>query len=343
MTTTYSNNLALTLIGTGDQTGTWGDTTNTNLGTLVEQAISGYTTVNFASGTYAVTLTMDNGVSCSARNMCLEVSNSNPSGDTTVCTLTVPAKPKIYILKYSDSWASNQYYDLQGVMYLHVNGSAAAPVQVPFVYDAVADLNVPFAAMFFCDGTNIIPISTNLANPPDIGTESPRLVHAAGGTMSNMTFVAPGISGGNADDLTIGTVTPGLGVFSKVYTPVIVEKGTSSATAATGTVTLAANTTPVTYYTANASGNWVVNITLSSMLSTNGWSCSVAFLVTQGTTAYYNTSVQVDGTTSGVTTKWQGGSAPTAGSPSGIDVYTYTVIRTAASTYTVLASVVPFA
>jgi hypothetical protein len=280
--------------------------------------------------------------------MCLEVSNSNPSGDTTTCTLTVPAKPKIYILKYSDSWASNQYYDLQGVMYLYVSGSSADPVQVPYVFNSTADLNVPFAAMFFCDGTNILPISTNMDSPPDIGATNPRRVSANGGTLSNMTLVAPGIVapgilGGNADNLVIGATTPTFGTFSRVYTPVIVEKGVSNATAATGTVTLAANTTPVTYYTANASGNWVVNITLASMLSTNGWSCSVAFLVTQGTTAYYNTSVQVDGTTSGVTTKWQGGSAPTAGSPSGVDVYTYTVIRTAASTYTVLASVVPFA
>ena len=44
MTSTYSPNLKLTLMGTGDQSGTWGDTTNTNLGTLVEEAIAGYTT-----------------------------------------------------------------------------------------------------------------------------------------------------------------------------------------------------------------------------------------------------------------------------------------------------------
>jgi hypothetical protein len=64
-------------------------------------------------------------------------------------------------------------------------------------------------------------------------------------------------------------------------------------------------------------------------------------LVTQGATAYYNSAVQVDGTTSGVTTRWLGG-APTAGNASGIDSYRYLIIRTGSSTFTVLASVTQF-
>ena len=72
-----------------------------------------------------------------------------------------------------------------------------------------------------------------------------------------------------------------------------------------------------------------------------GQSLTMAFLVTQGATAYYNNTVQVDGTTVGVTTKWQGG-APTSGNASGIDVYTYTIIKTGSATFTVLASVVQF-
>ena len=74
-----------------------------------------------------------------------------------------------------------------------------------------------------------------------------------------------------------------------------------------------------------------------------GQTITMTFLVTQGATAYYNTSVQVDGTTTGVTTKWQGGAAPTSGDVSAIDVYTYAIIKTAASTFTVLAVVSKFA
>lgn len=123
---------------------------------------------------------------------------------------------------------------------------------------------------------------------------------------------------------------------------------TVSATAATGTINYDITTQSVLYYTANASANWVVNIrgngsnTLNSLLST-GQCMTIAFLVKQGSTAYYNTSVQVDGTTSGVTTVWQGGAAPSSGSINSIDVYTYTVIKTASATYTVLASKTQFA
>jgi hypothetical protein len=64
-------------------------------------------------------------------------------------------------------------------------------------------------------------------------------------------------------------------------------------------------------------------------------------MVTQGSTAYYNSAVQVDG--SSVTPKWQGGTAPTAGNASGIDVYSYTIIKTGSAAFTVLASQVQFA
>jgi hypothetical protein len=72
-----------------------------------------------------------------------------------------------------------------------------------------------------------------------------------------------------------------------------------------------------------------------------GQSVTVAFLVTQGGTAYYNNVVQVDG--SSVTPKWQGGTAPTAGNASSIDVYSYTIIKTGSATFTVLASQTKFA
>ena len=120
------------------------------------------------------------------------------------------------------------------------------------------------------------------------------------------------------------------------------EVATVSATAATGTINYDITTQSVLYYTSNASANWTVNFRGSSGTSLNtlmstGQSMTVAFLVTQGSTAYYNSAVQVDGTTSGVTTRWLGG-APTAGNASGIDSYRYLVIKTGSATFTVLAS-----
>jgi hypothetical protein len=124
------------------------------------------------------------------------------------------------------------------------------------------------------------------------------------------------------------------------------EIATVSATAATGTINFDVTTQSVLYYTSNASANWTVNFRASSGTSLNtalatGQSVTVAFLVTQGSTAYFNNTIQVDGTTSGVTVRWLGG-APTAGNASGIDSYRYLIIRTGSSTYTVLASVTQF-
>jgi hypothetical protein len=125
------------------------------------------------------------------------------------------------------------------------------------------------------------------------------------------------------------------------------ERTVVSATAATGTVNFDAVTQGVLYYTTNASANWTLNIrgnsgtTLSSLLAV-GDAITVTHLVTQGATAYYNSAVQVDG--SSVTPKWQGGTAPTAGNASSIDAYVYTVVKTAATpTYTVFASQTKFA
>lgn len=124
------------------------------------------------------------------------------------------------------------------------------------------------------------------------------------------------------------------------------ETTTVSATAATGTINYDVTTQSVIYYTSNASANWTVNFRGSSGTSLNtllatGQSVTVAFLVTQGATAYYNNTVQVDGTTSGVTIKWLGG-APTAGNASGIDSYRYLIIKTGSAAYTILASVTQF-
>jgi hypothetical protein len=124
------------------------------------------------------------------------------------------------------------------------------------------------------------------------------------------------------------------------------ETTTVSATAATGTINFDVTTQSVIYYTSNASANWTVNFRASSGTSLNtamstGQSVTVAFLVTQGSTAYYNNSIQIDGTTSGVTVRWLGG-APTAGNASGIDSYRYLIIKTGSATFTVLASVTQF-
>jgi hypothetical protein len=126
----------------------------------------------------------------------------------------------------------------------------------------------------------------------------------------------------------------------------IAETATISATAATGTINYDITTQSVLYYTSNASANWTINFRASSGTSLNtalatGQAITVAHLVTQGSTAYYNSAVTVDG--SSVTPKWQNGTAPTSGNASGVDVYVYSIVKTGSAAFTIFASQTKFA
>ena len=124
------------------------------------------------------------------------------------------------------------------------------------------------------------------------------------------------------------------------------EPSTISATAATGTINFDFGVQSLIYYTSNASANWTLNFRYSSGTSLNtamstGQVLTGTFAVTQGGTAYYNSTINVDGTASGVTVKWVGG-APSAGNINGIDVYTYAIFKTGSAAYTILATQTQF-
>ena len=168
----------------------------------------------------------------------------------------------------------------------------------------------------------------------------------SGGALANATagtdYVAPGTA-------TTFTATQTFNGSTSVLASVLANAGetaTVSATAATGTINYDVTTQSVVYYTSNASANWTVNFRGSSGTSLNtlmstGQSMTVAFLVTQGATAYYNSAITIDG--SSVTPKYQGGTAYAAGNASSIDAYTYTIIKTGSATFTVLTSQTKFA
>ena len=125
-----------------------------------------------------------------------------------------------------------------------------------------------------------------------------------------------------------------------------VEPTTITGVAVTGTIIYEINSQSVLYATASATANWTVNLTFSKAQSLNsylatGQSVTAAFLVTQGATAYYNSVVQVDGTT--VTPKYQGGTAYASGNASSVDVYMYTIVKTGNAAFTVFTSQTKFA
>lgn len=123
------------------------------------------------------------------------------------------------------------------------------------------------------------------------------------------------------------------------------ELTTVSATAATGTINYDVTTQSVLYYTTAASGNWTMNFrgngsnSLDSLMST-GESITVVFLATQNATAYYNNAITIDG--SSVTPKYQGGTAWSSGNASGVDAYSYTIIKTGSATFSVFAAQTQF-
>ena len=127
----------------------------------------------------------------------------------------------------------------------------------------------------------------------------------------------------------------------------IAEKVTISGTFDSDVV-VDTNTQGVVLSTAAADANFVVNLrgdgsnSLDASMDT-GESITVAYISKQNATAYYPTEIQCDGVTTNVTTVWQGGSEPTSGNTTSNDVYTLTAIKTASSTFTVLASQTQFA
>jgi len=139
----------------------------------------------------------------------------------------------------------------------------------------------------------------------------------------------------------IGRVTLGASKIQQVA-----EKATIAATAATGTINYDVITQAVLYFTSNASANYTLNIrgdgsnTLNSIMDT-GESITITHLVTNGSSAYYNNAVTIDG--SSVTPEWQGGSAPSGGNVNSVDVYTYTVFKTGDAAFTAFASQSQFA
>ena len=115
MSSTYSTNLAIELMGNGDQAGNWGSTTNTNLGTLIEQAISGYVTQAVATGTDTV-ITIPNGASGVARNMYLELTGTGGASTN----LIVPSNKKLYFI----------YNNSTGAVTVKVGGQTGVSVPV---------------------------------------------------------------------------------------------------------------------------------------------------------------------------------------------------------------------
>lgn len=185
MASTYSS-LKIELIGTGDQAGTWGNTTNTNLGTAVQEAITGTANVTFASANAAITLT-DTNATQTARNLRLNLTGTVAAQQF----LFVPAIQKQYIVN-------------NGLTFPIViaNGANSGATGTTFTLPAGR------SSLVFNDGTNINDVVTFVTS---LGNVSLSNVTINQGTSNGVSMTNVSISSGN-----INTVTSNASTFSNV-------------------------------------------------------------------------------------------------------------------------------
>ena len=459
MASTYSSRLRIELIGTGEQSGIWGDTTNTNLGTLIDEAIAGVAAITMSDANY--TLTVADGATDQSRKAVLVMAGTLTAARNVIC----PSSQKVYIVKNTTTggfaitiktsagtgvsvangttalvYCDGTNVELAANVFNTANPTLTGNISLDgavVVNDSGADRDFRVegdtdANLIFADAsTDRVGIGTNTpsvkldvsgdsslngavvineagadkdfrvegdtdanlitadasADAVGIGTGTPgskldvkgtlRLsgsssgyvglapASAAGSTTytlpsadgsngqalvtngsGTLSWAAAGISASSANTFTARQTFQGSTSVLAMGIENAAELATVSATAATGTINYDVTTQSVLYYTTNASGNFTLNFRASSGTTLNtamntGDSVTVAFLNTNGGTAYYNSAVQVDGVS--VTPKWQGGTAPTSGNASSIDIYVYTIVKTGSAAFTIAASQTRFA
>jgi hypothetical protein len=355
MANSTSTNLKLTVQATGENSGTWGQITNTNL-LILEQAIGGYSSIAVTSG---ATLTFSNGALSNGKDQVIKLTGTIAGAINVVVPDGIE---KTYVIENATSgaytvtvktssgsgvtWGTTD----KGTKMVYSNGTDVVDTNFTKVS---SDYTPTLSGILDTNGNDIV-VDTGGAIEDDSNNEYIKFVKTASAVneisiTNQATGSAPSIAATGDDtnidfNLTpkgIGRVTlNGNGKIQGLAEKVLVN-GTF-----TSNINVDTNTQAVQLNTATASANFTVNLrgdgsnSLDASMDT-GESITVAYINKNNNVTYWNTTVQVDGVT--VTPVWQGGAAPTGGNTTSNDVYTYTAIKTAASTFTVLASQTQFA
>jgi hypothetical protein len=361
MVSSYSTDLKLELQVTGENAGTWGDITNTNL-VILQQSIAGYSGISIAGGAGNTDLTFTNGLQSNGKNAVIELTGTITGNRTVTITTASGVKNKVYVIKNSTSGAFTVTVKVEGqtgftfsatdksTKILYLNGTDVVDSNIGELSN---DFTPTLAANLSTNSKNIIVASTygiidenaneqikfsttasatNEITIANAAAGSSPVISATGGDTNVGLTLTPK---GDLGRITLNGESKIFGVFENAFITTTFQT----------TLNYDVLSQAVFYQNVAAGSNFTVNIrgnsstALNSALNT-GESATVALLVKNDNTTYYNNVIQVDGTT--VTAIWQGGSAPTTGNASSTDVYTYTALKTAASTYVVLASQTQF-
>jgi len=361
MASSYSTDLKLEIQVTGENAGTWGDITNTNL-VILQQAIAGYSGISIAGGAGNTDLTFSNGLTSNGKNAVLELTGTITGNRTVTITTASGVTNKVYVIRNSTVGAFTVTVKIEGqtgvtfsatdkgTKILYLNGTDVVDSNIgKLSNDAAPQLSANLDA----NGQNILIDNANFIGDEN-GNEQIKFSTTASATneitIANAAAGSSPVISATGGDTNVGlTLTPKgdlgritLNGESKVFG--MFENATVSTTYIT-TFTYDVLTQAVYFQNVALGSNFTVNLRGNSSTALNaalntGESATVALITKQNNTTFYNNVIQVDGTT--VTAIWQGGSAPTGGNASSTDVYTYTALKTAASTYTVLASLVQF-
>jgi hypothetical protein len=294
MASTYSPSLRLELIGDGDQSGIWGQTTNNNLGGLLEQAVSGVITITMTDANY--TMSNFNGVVDEARNQVLIVTGTN----TAVRNLVAPLVEKTYVVQNNTT----------GGYAIQIIGSSGLGVTIPN----------GIAAYVYCDGTNFYnAISGSVGNYTVNGnlavtgttalsgaltyggvalsnsvTGTGSMVLSAGPTFTGAPAAPTATAGTNTTQLAttafVTTALSGLGTMStQNANNVSITGGTITgitdltvADGGTGASTFTANSIVLGNGTSSLAGNMVAPSTSGNLLVSNGTTWTSATLASSG-------------------------------------------------------------
>ena len=353
MASSFSTDLKIELMATGENSGTWGTKTNTNLD-LVQQAIVGFE--NIAITSTNTTLLMTDATISPARNAVLRFTGTI----TANCTVFVASGiEKPYTLQNATSGAFTLALNQVGgasvifgatdktTKLVYLNGTDAVDL-------GVVNLTAP---QTLTNKTLTTPTLTSpVINEIDDSNGNEEIIFTATASAVNELTVANAATGNNPNitasgsdaDVGINFTPKGTGAVTFNGTgkiQAVKEKVTVTAVASTGTINYDFLTQAVLYHTTVATGQFTINLrgssstSLTNMLSV-GESVTGAFLNTN--TTFYVSTITIDGSSTNVTLEYQGGSAPSSGN-AGIDVYSFTAIKTSTTpAYTILASQTQF-